>query len=78
MITALSFTGVRPRDLAKRIDWSTSARAEETQGGGPKSEAEDDKLPLTDLRAACLKWLESMWIAPRAAASHAHVADEDR
>ena len=44
-----------------------------------KSDADDDnKLPLTDLRLACLKWLESMWVAPQAAASDETVGNEDR
>ena len=42
------------------------------------SEAKDDNIQLTDLRAVCLKWLESMLDAPRAAASDAQVGDEDR
>ena len=47
--------------------------------GKRKSDADDDnKLPLTDLRLACLKWLESMWAAPQAAASVETVGNEDR
>ena len=49
----------------------------EAKGKG-KSDAEDGRLPLTYLRAACLKWLESMWAAPQAAASVETVGNEDR
>ena len=50
----------------------------EAKGKSKKDADDDNKLPLTDLRLACLKWLESMWAAPQAAASDEPVGNEDR
>ena len=46
--------------------------------GKRKSDSDYGTFPLTDLRAARLRRLESMWAAPQAAASDEKVGNEDR